>query len=58
MSFFQNLFSSTHGTRDGAQGPETAPVKMNLDERMAFRREMLFDSIKTTMQSHGILSGS
>lgn len=58
MSFFLNLFSSTHGTRDGAQGPETAPVKMNLDERMAFRREMLFDSIKTTMQSHGILSGS
>ena len=31
---------------------------MNLDERMAFRREMLFDSVKTTMQSHGILSGS
>lgn len=58
MSFFQNLFSSSHGTRDGAHGPETAPVKMNLDERMAFRREMLFDSVKTTMQSHGILSGS
>ena len=58
MSFFLNLFSSTHGSREGAQGPETAPVKMNLDERMAFRREMLFDSIKITMQSHGILSGS
>ena len=58
MSFFQNLFSSSHGTREAGQGPETAPVKMNLDERMAFRREMLFDSVKTTMQSHGILSGS
>lgn len=58
MSFFQNLFSSSHGTREGGSGPETAPVKMNLDERMAFRREMLFDSVKTTMQSHGILSGS
>ena len=58
MSFFQNLFSSSHGSREGSPGPETAPVKMNLDERMAFRREMLFDSVKTTMQSHGILSGS
>ena len=58
MSFFLNFFSSTRGVREGAQGPETAPVKMNLDERMAFRREMLFDSIKTSMQSHGILSGS
>ena len=58
MSFFLKLFSSAHGTREDAQGPETAPVKMNLDERMAFRREMLFDSIKTTMQSHGILSAS
>lgn len=58
MSFFRNLFSSSHGTREGAHGLETAPVKMDLNERMAFRREMLFDSIKTTMQSHGILSGS
>lgn len=58
MSFFQNLFSSSHGVRETGKGPETAPVKMNLDERMAFRREMLFDSVKTTMQSHGILSGS
>jgi hypothetical protein len=31
---------------------------MNLDERMAFRREMLFEAIKVTMQSHGILSAS
>ena len=58
MSLFQNLFSSSHGVRDGGPGPETVPVKMNLDERMAFRREMLFDSVKNTMESHGILSGS
>jgi len=58
MSLFQNLFSSSHGVRDGGPGPETVPVKMNLDERMAFRREMLFDSVKTTMDSHGMLSGS
>ena len=58
MSLFQNLFSSSHGVRDGGPGPETAPVKMTLDERMAFRREMLFDSVKTTMESRGMLSGS
>ena len=58
MSLFPNLFSSSHGARDGSPGPETAPVKMTLDERMAFRREMLFDSVKTTMESHGMLSGS
>lgn len=27
---------------------------MDLDERMAFRREMLFDSLKTTLGNHGI----
>lgn len=58
MSFFQNLFSSSHGHKDGGSGPETGPVKMNLDERMAFRREMLFDSVKATMESRGILSAS
>lgn len=59
MSFFQNLFSSSqNSTRDSAAGPETGPVKMNLDERMAFRREMLFDSVKSTMESRGILSAS
>jgi len=59
MSFFQNLFSSSPGGAKGSSaGPETAPVKMNLDERMAFRREMLFDSVKNTMESQGILSAS
>ena len=58
MSFFQHLFSSSQGQKDGGSGPETGPVKMNLDERMAFRREMLFDSVKATMESRGILSAS
>lgn len=58
MSFFQNLFSSSHGPKESGSGPETGPVKMNLDERMAFRREMLFDSVKATMESRGILSAS
>lgn len=58
MSFLQSLFSSSHGHKENGAGPETGPVKMNLDERMAFRREMLFDSIRDTMQSQGILSES
>jgi hypothetical protein len=31
---------------------------MNLDERMAFRREMVFDSVKHTLESRGIASES
>ncbi len=57
MSLFQNLFSSSSGHKDGS-GPETGPVKMDLEERMAFRREMLFDSVKTTLESRGIPKGS
>lgn len=52
MSFFQNLFSP-HGPKDRDAG-ETGPVQMTLNERMAFRREMLFDSVKTTMEGRGI----
>lgn len=59
MSFFQNLFSSSRGgAKEVGVGQETGPVKMNLDERMAFRREMLFDSVESTMESRGILSAS
>jgi hypothetical protein len=54
----KNFFSSSKSPRPEAGGPETAPVKMNLDERMEFRREMLFEAIKVTMQAHGILSAS
>lgn len=57
MSFFQNLFTSSNSLKDSGSG-ETGPVKMSLDERMAFRREMLFDSVRATMESKGILSGS
>lgn len=32
-----------------AHGPETAPVKMNLEERMAFRRELLFENVRATL---------
>ena len=58
MSVLKNLFSASKSPKHEATGPDTGPVKMNLDERMAFRREMLFEAIKVTMQAHGILSAS
>lgn len=50
MSLFTNLFTGKTGAKS-ASSPETAPVKMNLEERMAFRREMLYECIKATLQS-------
>lgn len=56
MSLFKGLFPSARPPREelherdnSARGPETAPVKMNLEERMAFRRELLFENVKTTL---------
>lgn len=54
MGIFQNLFSHSSQAAESSQGPETGPMKMNLEERMAFRREMLFDAVKSTMESWGI----
>lgn len=58
MSILKNLFSSKGATVGGKNNPETSPVKMNLEERMAFRREMLYEAIKVTMQANGILAAS
>jgi hypothetical protein len=58
MSVLRNLFSSSERAKSAPAGPETAPVRMNLEERMEFRREMLYEAIKVTMQAHGILSAS
>lgn len=55
MSLLKNLFSAK--TPPDA-GPETAPVKMNLEERMAFRREMLYEAIKVTMKACGMASSA
>ena len=55
MSILKNLFANKESARSG---PETAPVKMNLEERMAFRREMLYEAIKVTMQASGVLAAS
>lgn len=34
------------------------PVKMNLDERMEFRRELLFETVTSTLDNRRIASGS
>ena len=67
MPMFKDLFSShrvsksvldgtepTERLADMDSGPETVPIQMNLEERMAFRREILFDSISGTLSSHRI----
>ena len=66
MPIFQDFFSSTRGQKNvlkdhgpgRAQGPETLPVKMNLEERMAFRRELLFETVRSTLQSYFIEASS
>lgn len=62
MKIFQNLFSASRSQpgdtaaqgRLSAKGPETLPVKMNLDERMEFRRELLFEAVRNTLDERGI----
>ena len=60
MPIFQNLFSSPRTPKAKAkgstrgEGPETLPVKMSLEERMAFRRELLFEAVKATLNDNFI----
>jgi|688.fasta_scaffold201821_2 hypothetical protein len=67
MALFKDLFSTSRtpkanrevrGTRtvqddeaNGEQGSETKPVPMNLEERMAFRRELLYETIRASLNS-------
>ena len=65
MALFKNLFSSSpshkalgsdplQDTSGRSRGPETMPVKMNLEERMAFRRELLFETIRASLNTRFI----
>lgn len=66
MKIFQNLFSTTRSEPDElpvqgrtfSRGPETVPVKMNLEERMEFRRELLFETVRSTLGDSRIMPGS
>ena len=72
MAFLKNLFSTSSAPKaskagssgrdsqglDGTQGHETLPVKMNLDERMAFRRELLYETIHVSLKSRFIAANT
>ena len=74
MSLFKDLFSTSRGAKTrresrggqdsredglgGDQGPETKPVPMNLEERMAFRRELLYETIRTSLQTRSIVANT
>ena len=74
MALFKSLFSSSRASKanktasggldsqneelGGARGPETMPVKMNLEERMAFRRELLYEAILTSLKSRFIAANT
>jgi hypothetical protein len=65
MALLKGIFSSSRRHKDAGRdplcddsnlphGPETMPVMMNLEERMAFRRELLFESIRVSMNQRSI----
>lgn len=58
MFSLKHLLTAKVSAKSKPAGPETGPVKMNLDERMAFRRDLLYEAIRVTLQAHGILSAS
>lgn len=54
MSFLDRLISLPAKLGRDSSSPETRPVQMSLEERMALRREMMFDVVRTTMQVRGV----
>jgi hypothetical protein len=64
MALFKDLFSNSSTKKDSrdplereagrSHGPETAPVKMNLEERMAFRRELLYETLRRSLATRSI----
>ena len=74
MAFLKNLLSASRspkvnnlgsngrdsqtGGLDGTRGPETLPVKMNLEERKAFRRELLYETIRVSLKSRFIAANT
>ena len=54
MSLLQQIFSPRRDTGPANDSGETMPVRMNLEERMAFRRDMMFECIAGVMLHNGI----
>ena len=74
MALFKDLFSTprppttSKSSREGRasqddvlgsiSGPETKPVPMNLEERMAFRRELLYETIRVSLNNRSIATNA
>ncbi len=69
MALFKDFFSPSRSTKDTvpdplqerasrSNGPRTLPVPMNLEERMAFRRELLFETIRDSLTKRFIAADS
>jgi len=54
MSLLKSFLNSVRDAPEDDSPGETLPVKMDLEERMAYRREVLFDVIRISLVSHGI----
>lgn len=57
MSLLKQLFNRQGASRGEALGGPTQPVRMSLEERMALRREMMFDVARSTLADHGLGAG-
>lgn len=65
MALFKDLFSSARSQKQTLEfaapeaarsnGAETVPIQMNLEERMAFRRELLCETIRSSLNTHAIV---
>jgi hypothetical protein len=54
MSILKRIGLSSKGPPDAPSGPETKSHRMNLDERMALRREMVFQVVRDVMGEWGL----
>ncbi|MEO7391252.1 MAG: hypothetical protein ABIU58_03695 [Ramlibacter sp.] len=54
MFLFDSLFPSRPAASLSVSQGETLPPRMNLEERMTFRRDLLFDIIAHTLEHNGI----
>ena len=50
----KNLSGAPPDSQNGELGGETKPVPMNLEERMAFRRELLYETIRASLNTRFI----
>ena len=54
MSILKRISLSTKVKDEATSGPETKPVRMSLEERMALRREMAFQVVRDVLGEWGL----